>query len=58
MKILITENDGAHDIVVTVAATNLTSQNDANLISVGSAGVHVVDDTDAHQVGDVYTPAA
>lgn len=54
MKIIITENDGTHDIVISKADTNLTDPADTHLIQVGGATVHLVDDADTHNVGDVF----
>lgn len=54
MKLIITENDGTNNIVMSKSDTNLTDSNDAHLIQAGECGVHLVDDTDTHQVGDVF----
>ena len=57
MKLIITQNDGTHNIVMSKSDTNLTDPNDAHLIQVGDCGVHLVDDADTHSVGDVHVVA-
>ena len=54
MKLIITQNDGTHNIVMSKSDTNLTDPNDAHLIQAGECGVHLVDDIDTHDVGDVF----
>jgi hypothetical protein len=54
MKILITVSDGINNIVQSVSSTNITDPADVSLITVGGSGVHLVDDIDAHVIGDVF----
>ena len=51
MKIIITDTTG---VVLSKADTNITDPNETSLISVGCCSVHLVEDTDAHEVGDVF----
>jgi hypothetical protein len=54
MKIIVTDTNG---VVLSKDDTNLTTATDTALIDVGGLPVHLVDDTDTHNVGDTFTVA-
>ncbi|HEY6020925.1 MAG TPA: hypothetical protein VIY48_13800 [Candidatus Paceibacterota bacterium] len=57
MKLLVLgKNDNGETIVLSSSETNLTDNTQLSLISVGDKIPVLVDDEDAHVVGDVFKP--